>query len=472
MQKSLIVLLLFLPIWLGCAVATPAPVAEPRTSTLPPTHTREPRATNTATLPPELATARAHSQTTATVEALLTAQAPSPTPTLPAESPRMIVEGVSLNMAHWSPDAQWIAYWRGSRDAYPSVPEFYEVETGRICAHPDYVGGIEPEYSDTYLFWLPDNRVEILADGAPFVGAPCSEFEPAQPEMSISPWTWAYSPDGRYRAQSEYDEASRQVTTTITNTANGTVLNRVKWLFGYGQRPGLGGDWLGSERFLLPATADQGPLMIEVGRDAPIEVMPDRFGILPTRPDLSELAAYGAVDETTGNYHLLLLRGVSNPRLPVLLYHSETATVETLPFRYITGLSENGRYISGFSPNGSWLMLLMPIEEARDDYQTIWMRPVDGSDSDIQSLGAKVYTLWSGPTNLIAYKEYLPDGSPDADILIASFPEGRVLSHWADDEMIITPYVWSPDGTKLLAHGFVPQATFDNWREAIFVIEP
>lgn len=448
MVRNRILLALALPLLLaGCLRAAPGP----RPTAAPPAPAPAPTATpRAAALRPALSSS------------------PGPTPAQPiVYQPQRVLaaDRLLLESASWSPDSRWVGYWVGdpSPDEAPGAqervsPGFYDTRTGRHCPHPELAGDLFPVPGGTrFVGWEADGQITVVRDGRWFRGRPCGEFaripagdDPREVETYLSP-------DGRYRAETTFDEAGQLANVTLADVATGAVVNRASWQWSL--RAGTG-QWAGGEHYLVAGSADRGPLLLDVSGEV-VEVLPALFAAETSEAQRQSLVAYGAQDQATGSLHLLLEDTVRGDA-PLLLYHGETGVVETLAFNSVWGIREGGVLRQGFSPDGGWLTLRHPFgSEGVADVP--WLRAVDGERTDIFAAGDPLAAAVGDGASRIAVEGTALPG----EIELRSFPDGALLQHWRYPDYRLRVIAWSPDGTRLLMAGRrVPAAA---GRRAIFI---
>lgn len=480
MKRGLMVVVLAM-ILIGCGEATATASPSPSAIRATRAATARPGATYTPTIGPVeqlMGTSTAYAETAsaftavvATATAGATAAAP---PILRTPTLLFTVEGTDPN-PQLSPDGRWVSAWFLAENGTPrfKMPGFYDLESGEVCYHPDLSFEYSSAIGQPFLLWGPDGSAVVVAEGESYVGEPCGSFS-AGGEIWAS-WQWSFSPDGRYREESRIDLERKTAITTITDAVSGDVLNRIEWRRtnqgGYSEsiryemleQMGDNVQWIGSERVLIKATDEQGPLLARVGGNT-VEIAREWFGLSYSTTPPWGLQATGAVHAMTGDFHLLLKISLTRPGpitdMPLLLYHSETGEVQRLSYGTSAEFSTRGAY-HAFSPDGLWLvlnrLLLMP-----DDTTTDWLAPVDGrADEAIILADSRGFITWSGPSQLISF----PDFDSDS-VIISTFPEGRAIQAWTAEGYRLHPLEWLPGGKKLVMSG-LGEGT--NW--ALFLAE-
>ncbi len=406
-----------------------------------------------------------------------TAVAGTPTPAPPLITP--VVTGASVAVSGWSPDGEWLAFWRAAYGApaqpYPAMAlSFYNARTGETCDCPE----IQTKTTTTRplpLAWQDDGQVVVWDGTRTMRGRPCQgSFQAAsdvQPPADAVP-AEALSPGGSYRAttvEAPSDGTQMNVTTTLADARSDAPLQTVSYLHrgGLGSL-GLGGAWVTDSLFLIRETLDRGPLLVDVKQGRVIEVLSELFGISQT-PTL-DLGFWAEAATVAGgeSYHIVLGGvGIESLFPPLRLYHSESGQVETLEFKYPgTGL---------FSSDGHWLLLdaqtyhpCGPERQMCESYD-LWTRPVDPAGSSAHLLAdGRSMARWSADWSQVAIANlgswyWLPNVTS-----VYSYPDGRLLNAWATGEYQALSYAWSPDGRRLAMSGNVP----GEWKHGLFVVEP
>ena len=125
-------------------------------------------------------------------------------------------------------------------------------------------------------------------------------------------------------------------------------------------------EWLGPERPFIWSMESEGPLMIDLSVETPLQVhvLPDLFGLDMTYPDdISSMGVFYSI--TNGSYHIVV-----NMNLPedksIYLYHGEDGKVEKLA---------GDRQVLMILP-GDQLMPLIPLQDTPtydDEYDLVWV---------------------------------------------------------------------------------------------------
>jgi WD40 repeat protein len=371
-----------------------------------------------------------------------------------------------IRFGGWSLGGETFAYWTFDAEqnvdfSYPPGPLYFaKVYTGRICSYPYEA----PYFSASGLLaWQPDDKVIVLSSDPPRKGTPCGEdfmaitdttgLVPGAPDLSLSP-------GGDHRAITNIlDDATFIAETSIVNVQTGKVENAVRWRYADSiGAPGLGGEWLTQDQFLIDKTLDQGPLLITAGKEI-IQVAQELFGWSddPKCGEDCNLIAKGMIIDGASAYHITLSgAGIVSNFPQIELYHAENGEAETLPFRHQ----------GGFSPDGRWLILYDEVQDAQTGEGTfqIWLRPADPPGSE-----ARLLTVTNVNPFLIPWS---PDGtriavSSSRGISVFSMPGGVQVGFWETGEYETMPGVWSPSGEFLAVRGNVAQP---DGQEALFII--
>jgi hypothetical protein len=487
MFRQSVPLILMMVVLAGCVA--PGLTDVPIDATLVLTESTEPAPTASATLsidpnptsiaetlhPPLTGTSTALDPDLAITAGVIT---PMPTSMQPAVEPLFIYEASEeIRVASWSPDGRWVSFWipPPNVDGFTidEMPIFVNVETGQTCTYEEFIGAMQYEFPDTYSYWQDDGYATLLVNGTPYAGLPCEEFVRAPDSFGIPPHNIAtsFSPDGVYQLETVYNPQEVHppaAISTITSTVTGQVLNTVHWRSITGQYQGWpGGYWIGSSHFLLNRTYDEGALLITVGEEHVIDVLPELF-FVHSVPNPNMISVNGSVQQRTESYHVLLSLGneQGSPET-LMLYHSESGYVETLPFRHYTSMNGNGVYYAGFSPDGEWLLLQMPLTDPEDNYSDTWLLPVENRDQEAIYIGRIGVMHWSDATQHIAYAVE-PYGGSKGEVIIATFPEMQIIARVTSEYRYLRPRSWSSDGTRLLMIG----SNAGGGDESLFWIEP
>jgi len=282
-------------------------------------------------------------------------------------------------------------------------------------------------------------------------GQPCQEFRPVDFEMPLV----GFSPTGVYAAETQVTgsgEGILQARTAIRSVASGAELEAIEWTVE--QRLGdlgLGGEWLTEDHFLLYETLDRGPVLIQVGGE-PVSVAAELFGTNHQPVPGVTLVAKGDMVTDSSNYHIVLFGvGIEADFPPARLYHSETGSVEELPFRHT--------WSPVFSPDGRWLLL-------RGEQEDVYLHPVDTAEVDPATAkplqivdDADGPMVWSPTAERVAYAA--------GDLLqVLDAGLGQVTSRWQGERYLLHPAAWSPGGAHLAALG----TRLEGGQEGLFLI--
>ena len=449
------ILLMLLVAVVGCGeTATPSPA--PQTATALPA----------ATTPPPAPTA---TETSTLV---------SPTPTIQPSSAfvQPVAEAAIVELPSWSLTGDWLAYWLATaRDIagnpHPSSPatlNFLNARTLEACSAPQFVARNYRDYCSR-LVWQPDGSVVVLSEGTSFQGMPCKNDFVAMPEPSDLPKSQdpALSPGGIYRAETTSGDRTHgtNITTTIVSTSNGRVVNTVSWPEPTGLGGvGLGGEWVTDSRFLIRRTGDQGPLLINAGKNV-VKVVPALFKQLFV-PGTDDYRATASVLANTDTFHLALVGTsltVGSPHSslaqPIRLYHSETGVIERLPF--------HGLWSPSFSPDGRWLLMdEQPIRRSAERPEgygsnALWIRPIDASNREMRYVGEGT-SRWTADWRKVVFVL-------ESSVSVLTFPEGEPLGTWnVSSQFNLYPRAWSPSGEFIAVTATSEQG---RGQQALFIID-
>jgi hypothetical protein len=398
------------------------------------------------------------------VETLTASPVPQPYATRTQPSPPFLkpsVTGSRLIFESWSPDSQWVAYWYGDQEYVtqdnPAHLAFLDVRSGRVCKHQE----LNIISLSGHVTWLKDERFIAVEGpgGNVFEGVPCEELSPVENYEAPQEDTGQISLDGRYRAEMKttYSEGERQENvTTIKEIATDQIVFSVEWI---GGAPYARADrgWLTNELYIIGLDVTQGVIYFSTSTMATGNVVSDLLGLNPQEvKGIHDVSHH--VDAASGEYHLLIEFWSQPPSTPapLLLYHSETDSVETIPFYTTWGI--NG---SPFSQDGRWLFLSYPTSETYD-YGAYWIRAVDPVGSTPRLLENE-YQL--GGLSTAAQKIIFAGGF---DVKVLDFPSGEFVAFFDLSGYELNRIKWSPDGTRIMVQG----SPFDSRPEAIFILEP
>jgi hypothetical protein len=468
-------LLLLAGLWLLAACAAPAqaptattpppPSARATTATatltqgLPSTPTTSPSAAASASAASPTATASPAAEiSTATAVAIAAASA------VPLDP---VAEAAAARFDSWSPDNQWLAYWLSTREdmanssqalGYAPRASLYllNVVTHQRCAYPQLVSY---DY-DSKVAWLPDEQIVVYAGEAPQQGHVCQDdFAPAGPLPTpvASGTNPALSPGGDYRATTREissTEGALYLSTAIIDRQTGQVLSTVDWSVDQrlGGGWGLGGEWANDTQFLIYETRERGPLLVNAGAGV-IAVAPELFGV-PADPGWPAVFYQAVVIRRVESqvFHIVLSAAGEEHRFPPLrLCHSESGSVETLPYTHL--------WAPVASPDGRWLLLDGRPERAGYESYALWARPVDPPGSEAHFIGEGT-SLWAPGWGRVAF-------GLRGTYTVVSFPEGAPLQAGrAKAPYQLNPRAWSPDGRWIVFQGYTGSP-----QEALFVVD-
>ncbi|GAB4577972.1 MAG: hypothetical protein Fur0022_07040 [Anaerolineales bacterium] len=343
----------------------------------------------------------------------------------------------------------------------PGSLAFVEVDSGKICLHPE-VFTEEVGYGNVHWEANELARVVTFPSDQTFIGTPCETFIPADP---LPQPTGEPSPDGQYLAStiSGLQGPLFTYTTTVTELSTGQVITTIPWTFSPNDAQGGGPQWLNNQIYLIGPAINQGFLYLDVTDSKVRKVVTDLLG-LDTEYVEQYRSIFSQVDPITGAYHLLLKWEGGPTPLPMLLYHSESNQLETLPFYSAWPFNSPGE--PGFSLDGQWLLLGDPVgdepflEKIGGDY---WLRPVDPPDSEAMQLSEETFPAG---LSIEGQKIAFSDGKT-LDIL--GFPSGEFLSRWKalNYDFQIHTLKWAPNGRYLVISG-----SNESNQTVLFVLEP
>jgi hypothetical protein len=384
---------------------------------------------------------------------------PSPTltpePTLEATPITPLVTGASVGPYAWSPNSRWLPFV----DFTAQTLHFYDAAKATTCDFPFPIKNPDPNH---FIAWLPDGRVIVQTAEKVMTGLPCGKFDPAvaRETLVLDHQAPSYSPDGRYQAVSlPYKGTSQDVNTVIDLQDVATGKNLVEATF-FGlprSSSGIPGYWLDKTHFLIPTTADQGPLLLIPGKPV-VKIAADIFQqpLKPGKGTYDFWMARSAVTENPPRFHLLLIGTAASQAVtnPLQIYHSETGQVELLPYTAVQ---------AAFTNDGHWLLV------GKGTGQTLnqaLIRPLDPQGAP--------FTMFTDQSSM--YYTWSPDGSKalgmsklaDQQSVIALFssPQRTFLTAWRASDYQLSPY-WSPDGKYLAVSA---RSYKNNNQQAIYVI--
>lgn len=378
------------------------------------------------------------------------------TPLLKVE-PLFTASGLRLRFDSWAPNSQWITFWVGEADDLPAYLAFANVNSGETCQHDDVKA---QDLGSGRVVWQEDgSAIAILnREGEAIGGVPCEAFASVDNVSLPNPYSRVdLSPDGRHLAERiilELEEQAFHTELRVTEVGTGRTIVSVPYIdsphFVYG-----GPRWLNDELYLIGMTVDKGILYYSVSDDRVGNVFPDLLGLAMN--DEQNVSTIGVqADPTFGEYHMLL--GMSDQG--ALLFHSELDQAEELHF-YPGSFADGSGGWRSFSPDGKWLLFLndTPVGNGEMDY---WLRAVDPPSS------APVKIADQASSGGLSSNGQLMAFFRQGNVLIVSFPEGRLLSRWQAPNYWLDRLWWSPDGSRLVTYG----SHMESGQEALFVIEP
>lgn len=383
-----------------------------------------------------------------------TISVPTPVPPISLEP---VTSAAYVQIDSWSPDNLWLASWLWMPEnmapgiAPPGKLVFFNSQTDEICEFPDLV--ISENYPE--IFWQADGHAVVFHTNRYWGGLPCQDLDPVnvnEIELAEAPEE-IRSPNGTFRAETVFrgsDGGFDRLTTIIRNDATGQEMNRVNWEID--TRLGswteyLGGNWVTDDLFLIHETRNQGPLLIQAGGEI-VQVAPDLFDVpAPTTPqdsyDWVSLRAVGSSVDNEDLYHILLI-GVGNEELfpKVLLFHSDSDEVETLPYKHL--------WNPGLSPDGQWVLLDSRPDIDGYESNAYYLRSADPSGSQMRLFAeGSSWSAWSPDQSEIVF-------GWTGEFIVFQFPSGDALNTWRTGEYSSNQFVWSPNGHFLATSGNIP----------------
>lgn len=324
-------------------------------------------------------------------------QAPPPTPE-PTSTPQPLAtlsiektriepiftgKGVALGR-NWSPDGDWLVLTTSEQETQSgrliNALSYLNARTGAMCPFPGtFKHQINPR---DHTAWLPDGRSLIVTDRNEVVlHTPCEVtfdtisdrfadtivnvaasradrtalllrgrdafwlYDPAtqtaRPIDGVTPgataddrWDsngYAWSPDGEQVAII----AQGSPTLHLVDVNTGRVARTIPLAAPDEDRAPLM-EWLTNDHLLVWGFSNGGPslLTLGAGEAQTTIIIPELFGLDIDYPNgLWGMGGYG--DEATGVYHLIMARDAPEDRT-IYIFHSETQTVERLPFEQST----------------------------------------------------------------------------------------------------------------------------------------
>jgi len=385
-------------------------------------------------------------------------------PTLAAPVIRPIVTGSSITVGGWSPDGEWLAFWRApdattDQTSPAETLHFYSPRTGEMCDCPEvrHATLLTPPRA---LTWEEGGQVVAWSGATAMWGTPCEGgFAPAS-EAPPTGEEEALSPGGSYRAATRGQRSGDgriHASTTFTDARTRRPIQTIDYTHRGGESIlGLGGEWVTGSLFLIRETEERGPLLVDLEDGRVVVVMAELFAL--QQVPSPELGFWAAARSVAGSdvFHIVL-GGVAR-RLQ--LYHSETGQTEELESRYA--------FSPTFSPDGRWLLMggfRGPVGTAF----ALWARPLDPPGTPARLVAEGDYAAsWSPDWTRVALaRPGSTFGLPNVTS-VYSFPEGRPLNSWATGEYRARPAAWSPDGKRLAMSGNVA----GERKYGLFVVEP
>jgi len=386
-------------------------------------------------------------------------ETPTPTTQPASELIQPVAEGAAVRFESWAPASDWLAYWLSTEEDtagnfYPFPPgtlNFLNIHSGQLCSEPQFIAR---DYNDRVV-WKPDGQVIVLSGGSARQGTPCKiDFiiEPDVPVVSKIDDP-ALSPKGNYRAQTTIRGITNKIlniSTSIFSTTNNQVINTVNWSIFEGEGDlGLGGEWVTDTQFLIYGTRDQGPLLIKAGKNV-VQVAPELFKEPFVPNSDTSLYALASVLPGTDTYHIALFGvGIEAEFPSIMLYHSETGAVETVPFNHL--------WSPAFSLDGRWLLLDQRPDRNGYESYVLYIRSIDPVNSEIRYIG-EGEALWTADWMKVAF-------GLDRSISVLTFPDAVQLGSWNNHQYNLYPRAWSPDGHFIAVEGYT-----EGWQQALFII--
>ena len=368
---------------------------------------------------------------------------------------RPLLAAQEISLDSWSPDRRWLTYWFNESSENDSLMlGFVDAESGEQCAQPEVV---QPPDVDAHVKWHDDTAFAIVGDEA-FQGMPCAPFQMVAGGRFSVPDV-KRSPTGRFEAVTTQSPPTNQridYSVIIRETKSRQVITEVTWersIHNMEVILGEEGGWLTDDLYLVGKTLNAGIAYLSVPDGTLKNVMADFFHMPQLAPQ-SVAFVIGRADASSEQFHILAQRGAEPPTgpRPLLLYHSESDSVEELP--YYTGWSpfpENGDSY-GLSEDGQWLMVGMAELEAAPDFVRVdsLIRPVD----TIDGTALKVGDGWTHDTFSSAAQQSASHNGDQVTIYAAT--AGQIVGQWGGEEAyrINGPMLWSPDGKQLAVRDF------------------
>ncbi len=208
-------------------------------------------------------------------------------------------------------------------------------------------------------------------------------------------------------------------------------------------------EWLTHDQLMIWSHRERGPLLLRLDADdaQSVAVIPDIFGLDLDYPyDLWAIGAFG--DPADSTVHIILAFNTSGEN-GIYVYHSETQTVEKLPFEPPTLLIlPTGDTMRLSRPDAADLMNAPGVEVL----QILWVdadRPATRLlvEGHLPRNYPDLHTVWWADRSRLVF-------SSSQGISLVSVPDGRVIAFWELDEVEDTAFPYaliSPDGDHLVA---------------------
>ncbi len=393
-----------------------------------------------------------------------------PEPTQTASPAEPLISGESIRTNGWSPDGQWLAYWYAAsraetppRGPWPSGElQFTNPSSGLICPHPEVTA-----LSYAPGAWTPSGEFLVAEGGEYLAGVPCGEFRAlSQAEYADLLPPPAYDPAlstaGSYRAETtilSQENGILQAETVFSEASSGREVFRLGWSRwdALGDL-GLGGEWLDDTTFLVHQSLERGPLLVSLnGTLEVIEVAQGLFGVEnvvnPDPDNYTGWVAFGSpVASEGGVTHILLLGTGMEAAFPdIMLFHSEDARVETLPFKSVfnTGFIPAGRPAPGDQP---WLVVAETDFSSGYEQRSYYYREIDAPGPGFTLLGDTYHLEWlygsyTAPDNRLAL------GWDAGRVRVQTFPGEQVLGEFSTGKFSAAYLDWAPGGQYLAVSG-------------------
>lgn len=395
---------------------------------------------------------------------------PAPEKTTPSDVQNMLntveplITANSLRFDSWSLDSKWIAYWFADNKESSISLGFANILSNEICQHEEIIA---QNLESGTIIWQNDNKVVVVPglEEEAMTGAPCERFFPLENGPSLE-GKGEVSPDGHYRAVTTFTSEGQLIhnTVTITDTATNKTILTFFWEASVHAVRG-GPSWLTNDLYLIGQTYQQGLLYLSVPDGQTGNVLTDLMGI-ENYDEETVWWVFSHVETAIDKFHILLQWwGGPTQWPPLLLYHSESALVENLPFYKARPFSIYSS-LYGFSPDGLWLLVGNPVEggnPAEDSGEDYWLRSVDPPGGSFVQLANQA--ALGGLSNNGQMTAFLHANN---SIQIVSFPDGQLLSQWQTPGYEVDRLWWSADSSGLIAWGI----NLESGQHTLFVIQP